>query len=63
MGIRRKYPIRIPNGECLLVGVAIAVICFYYVDCPTAIRDNYMKVLEKMIGSIWFYYVYSIEYY
>jgi hypothetical protein len=52
MGIRRKYPIRIPNGECLLVGVAIAVICYYYVDCPTAIRDNYMKVLEKMIGSI-----------
>lgn len=45
MARRRNYPVRIPYGECLLFSSAIAIICYFYVDCPSAIKDNYMKVL------------------
>lgn len=34
MALRRKLPVRIPYGECLLAGLAIGLICFHYVNCP-----------------------------
>jgi len=52
MGLRRKYPIRIQHGECLIVGVAVAIICYNYISCPGGIRENYHKVLERIIGNI-----------
>jgi hypothetical protein len=52
MAIRRNYPVRIPYGECLLVGVAVAIICYHYMDCPESIRENYKKVLDKLLGNI-----------
>ena len=45
MGLRRNYPVKLPYGECLLVGASVAAICYHYVDCPGAIRDNYLKIL------------------
>ena len=33
---RRNYPVRIPYGECLLVGVATGIICYLYSDCNKA---------------------------
>lgn len=38
MARRRNYPVRIPHGECLLVGVSVAIICYHFIDCPDAIR-------------------------
>lgn len=52
MARRRKYPVRVPYGECLLLGVAVAVVCYRYRECPEAIRGNYLKVLEKLIGGV-----------
>jgi hypothetical protein len=34
MAVRRSYPVRIPYGECWLNAVALAVICFTYVNDP-----------------------------
>lgn len=53
MARRRNYPVRVPNGECLVLGVAVGIICYYYADCPKAIRDNYMSIVERLIGNIW----------
>ncbi len=38
MGLRRKYPVRIPYGECLVAGLAIGLISFHYVNCPESIK-------------------------
>ena len=34
MAVRRKWPVRVPGGECLLLAVALGIICFHYLDCP-----------------------------
>ena len=52
MALRRNYPVRIPYGECLLMGVAIGIICYHFADCPEAIRENYLKVLNRLLGNI-----------
>lgn len=52
MGKRRNYPVKIPYGECLLIGLAISIICFHYADCPSAIISNYQRVLEKVLGNV-----------
>lgn len=57
MALRRGYPVRIPHGECLLAGLAIGIICFHFVDCEDAIRDNYKKILDKVIGNMWLWYI------
>jgi hypothetical protein len=37
MAKRRNYPVRIPSGECFVLGAAISIICYYYVECPKAV--------------------------
>ena len=51
MARRRNYPVRIPRGECLVFGIAISVICYFYVDCPDALKD-YMTPVQKIIGDV-----------
>lgn len=43
MGIRRKYPIKIPYGEGILIATSLAVICYHYFNNNHVIRDNYKK--------------------
>jgi len=38
MGIRRKYSIRLPMGECILNGIALAVLCYVYLNDPLIFR-------------------------
>lgn len=49
---RRNYSFGVPNGECLVIGLAVAVICYLWVDCNKAFHSKYSKVLERLIGSI-----------
>lgn len=49
---RRNYPVTIPNGECLIIGIAVGLICYLWVDCNKAFHSKYSKVLERLIGSI-----------
>ena len=50
---RRNYPVGLPYGECILLGVATAIICYLYSDCHKAFESKYTKVLDRLIGTIW----------
>jgi hypothetical protein len=52
IGRRRNYPIRIPYGECLVMGLGAAIVCYHYSNCPESIRENYLKVLDKLLGNL-----------
>ena len=52
MAIRRKYPIHVPYGEVYVTGIAFAIICYQYHDCPKAIKEGYKKVLDLLIGNL-----------
>ncbi len=30
MALRRNYPVKIPYGECLLMAVSMAILCYHY---------------------------------
>ena len=32
MALRRKYPVKIPHGECLLMGVSMAILTYHYIN-------------------------------
>jgi hypothetical protein len=34
MALRRKLPVRLPMGECVLAAVALAIIAFHYMNNP-----------------------------
>lgn len=52
MGKRRGYPVKWPFGEGLLMSVALAVICYHYMNNPEAIKGNYLKVLNKVFKDL-----------
>ena len=52
MGIRRKMPIRIPYGEVLVVALSSCLISYQYIDYPEGFKDNYLKILDQLIGNI-----------
>jgi len=52
MLIRRNYPIHVPMGECWLTAVALTILTFVYMNDPWIYRDNYRKVLDKILGAI-----------
>lgn len=52
MGLRRKLPVRLPMGECVLNGVAIAILAFVYLSQPETFRDSYRKVLDQLMKEI-----------
>ena len=45
MAKRRKYPVRIPYGEGILLGFSIGIISYYYAGYPKAIRKAYLTIL------------------
>jgi hypothetical protein len=49
---RRGLPVRIPKGECLLNGVALAIICFVYTMDSSVFRQNYKSFLDRILGDI-----------
>ena len=49
MARRRKWPVRIPYGDGWLMAVSLAIISFTYIDDPLVWRENYRKVLDKLI--------------
>lgn len=32
MALRRNYPIKIPHGECLLMGLSLGILCDHYLN-------------------------------
>jgi hypothetical protein len=38
MLLRRKYPVRVPHGEALLLGLALAIISYHYFNNKESIR-------------------------
>lgn len=49
---RRNYSVNFANGECLVIGISVGLICYMWVDCNKAFHSKYSKVLERLIGSI-----------
>lgn len=48
---RRKWPIRICYGECLLMGVAMSILCFHYLNHRDAFRSNYLTLLDALLNE------------
>ena len=49
MALRRKWPIRIPKGECLLNAIAIAVLSFVYLNRADFFKENYRKAIDLLL--------------
>jgi hypothetical protein len=52
MAIRRKYPVRIPFGECWVNALAIAILTYVYMSDSSVFRDNYKKALDQLLQNI-----------
>ena len=52
MAIRRKFPIRLPKGECLLNAVALAVLAFAYLNNSEVFRQNYRKIISLLLENV-----------
>ena len=52
MAMRRKWNVKIPYGECWLNAVAMAIVCFTYINDPDIWRESYRKGLDKFLGSV-----------
>ena len=52
MATRRQWKVRVPMGECWLNAIALAVICFTYLDAPDTWRQSYRKGLDKLLKNI-----------
>jgi hypothetical protein len=52
MALRREWPVKVPKGECWLVGVALALICYHHANCPQAIRQSYLSLLDRMLKDV-----------
>ena len=52
MARRRKWNVKAPYGECWLNAVAMAIICFTYINDPDIWRESYRKALDKFLGSV-----------
>ena len=53
MATRRKYPVRLPKGECILNAVALAVLAFAYLSNAEIFRENYRKIIGLLLENIW----------
>ena len=49
MIVRRRYPVQVPHGDALLTAIALAIIAYHYFNNKEAIRDNYLKMLDKLL--------------
>ena len=52
MARRRSLPVNLPYKECWLNGIAMAVICFTFLNDPHIYRESYRKGLEKFLGKV-----------
>lgn len=51
MMVRRKYPVQVPHGDALLTAISLAIIVYHYFNNKKAIRDNYLKILDKLLAN------------
>lgn len=51
MMIRRNYPVKVPHGDALLTAISLAIIAYHYFNNKKAIRDNYLKMLDKLLSN------------
>ena len=51
MARRRGWPVRVPQGECLLAAVSAGVVMYHYFNCPEAFRDSYLKGMHKLFEN------------
>jgi hypothetical protein len=52
MAIRRKLPVRLPQGECILTGVAISILSYVYMSDSSTFRENYRKIIDQLMKNI-----------
>ena len=52
LALRRNYPVRIRYCECLLTGVALAILCFVYALDADVYRPNYRKLIDKLLKNV-----------
>ena len=53
MAKRRGYLKPIAGGECVLMGLALAIISFYYFECQDAFRRSFILTLFKYLLEEW----------
>ena len=52
LAVRRSWPVKVPYGECWLNGVAMAIICFVYINDRDVWRVSYRSALDKFLGDV-----------
>lgn len=52
MAKRRNLPVKLPYGEVLIISISIGIIAFSFKDCPAAIRESYLKIIDNVIGDL-----------
>ena len=48
---RRSYPVHVPQGECLLMGIGVGILGYQYTNNRSAIRPSYLSFLDTFIGE------------
>ena len=51
MGRRRGWPVRIPIGNCIITGLALAIICHHYFNNSEAIKPSYRSVFDHLLNK------------
>ncbi len=49
MGKRRKLPVTIPAGNCVMTGAAMSIICYYYINNRDLIKKSYADIIDKLL--------------
>jgi hypothetical protein len=48
---RRNYPVRLPFGSGIMFAFGLALISYHYFNNKEAIKDNYLSLLDKILGD------------
>ncbi len=51
MGKRRKWPVTMPAGNCVMTGVALCTICYHYFNNKDMIKKNYVDVIDRLLEN------------
>ena len=49
MGKRRKLPVTIPLGNCVMTGFALCIICYHYFNNRDVIKKSYTDIIDKLL--------------
>jgi hypothetical protein len=49
MAMRRKMPVKIPAGNCVIAALALCVICYHYFNNKEVIKPSYANLIDKLL--------------